>query len=745
MEDDQDYNDEMPEVSKEDKERARILDEFALKLSRTRSDAIKGRTNLGIEDLWREDEEYYEGIDDNNRGEGSAWRSKPAGQAALKDDEDTGSTVFVNITAPYCDAASARVGDMLMPTDDRGWQIKSTPVPGLISLVNGKETPEIDDAILDQTGGDVEAAADIKVELIEREKAKMEEANDKARKAEKRIDDWHVECQYHSEMRLVIEDAAKTGTGVLKGPIPERRKSIAYIDKELVIQNTVQPVSRRVDYRNCYPDPTCGNNIHDGSYHWERDEINIKQLMALRGGSYLDSQIDMVLAEGPQRAIKDFKEGDNTADLLGLAPRKNRTMFEIWYYYGCITKKELEASGCECPDDMEEYVSAHLEMVNNHVIKATINLLDTGKFPYDYMVWKERRGMPFGTGIARAIRVAQDIVNGATRNMMDNAGLAGGPMWIYTDGQVEPENGVFELTPRKGWRRSSNTVMMDDAKTPAFEFITIPMMQEELQKIVEFGLKIAEDVTGMPMLLQGQQGSAPDTVGGMQIMNNNASTVMRRIARLFDDLVTEPHVRRYYEYLLQYGKDDEKGEFVIDARGSSALVERDIQSQAVMGMGQMILNPIFGKDPKKWMSEYMKAQHLDAKKFDYDDEEWQQIVEGMAQSQETPPDQKLEVAQIKAESDAAALQAKIDFDREQKALDREIEIEFRTFEQELGILALQNAKDINTDKIKAELAGTVMKLKTQTKLSKDKPLAKNSPKPPTEPTSRAKPGKSYQK
>ena len=41
---------------------------------------------------------------------------------------------------------------------------------------------------------------------------------------------------------------------------------------------------------------------------------------------------------------------------------------------------------------------------------------------------------------------------------------------------------------------------------------------------------MAEDITGLPLIMQGS-GSAPDTVGGMQMVNNNASTVLRRIAR----------------------------------------------------------------------------------------------------------------------------------------------------------------------------------------------------------------------
>ena len=34
------------------------------------------------------------------------------------------ATLLPNITRPYTDAASARVGDMLLPTDDRNWALK---------------------------------------------------------------------------------------------------------------------------------------------------------------------------------------------------------------------------------------------------------------------------------------------------------------------------------------------------------------------------------------------------------------------------------------------------------------------------------------------------------------------------------------------------------------------------------------------------------------------------------------------
>ena len=76
------------------------------------------------------------------------------------------------------------------------------------------------------------------------------------------------------------------------------------------------------------------------------------------------------------------------------------------------------------------------------------------------------------------------------------------------------------------------------------------------------------------MMLQGSQGGVtPDTVGGMQMLLNNTNVVLRRLVKNFDDMVTKPHIRRYYDYNMAYNENEEvKGDFNILARGSSALL-----------------------------------------------------------------------------------------------------------------------------------------------------------------------------
>src|SRR5207302_6793320 len=128
-------------LESEEQKRARLdrLDAIGQALAKSRAEAIQGRQQSGIEQDWHEDLEFYQGIDDANRNEHrSIWHTKPMGQASPMTGMATRSTVFPNITGPYCDAAAARIADMRLPTDDSGWAIKPTPIPELVCRAKGE-------------------------------------------------------------------------------------------------------------------------------------------------------------------------------------------------------------------------------------------------------------------------------------------------------------------------------------------------------------------------------------------------------------------------------------------------------------------------------------------------------------------------------------------------------------------------------------------------------------------------------
>ncbi|CAN7475139.1 hypothetical protein LJR074_003197 [Acidovorax sp. LjRoot74] len=594
-----------------------LRDMFVLTLLSKRSEAISGRAGSGIEEEWTEDEEHYQGIDDANRAYQNAnqlFRSRKAALTgtAPRNSGPSRSVVFLNITRPYTDAASARVADMLLPTDDRAWEIKPTPIPELSAAQLSK---------LAQAMGMQHPA-----EAMDAIEAKQEQAKEAAERLQRAIEDPLVESNWHGEVRHVIEDSARIGSGVLKGPFPVQRtarmtrKDPVTGLTEFIKMDDIKPGSKRIDCWNFFPDPACGENIHNGSYTWEREFIGRRQLKEmLADESYDQHELMAVLREGPART----REGTEAVY------RASDDEFEMWIFYGHAAREYLARLGVELEEGDEDRMPTMAVMINDRLVKAVLSPQEDGQFPYDVLAWQRRPGMPWGVGIARQIRTVQRMLNGATRAMMDNSGLSAAPQVIIGNG-VTPQDGSYVLRPGKVWRAEANADIQD--VRAAFNSFVVPSVQTELMNIINFAMKMAEDTTGMPAMLQGIRGDAPNTLGGMQMQNNNATSVLRRLAKRFDDYMTRPHIQRYFDWMMSYSDDESiKGDFEIEVRASSALVERDAQQQFLMSLLQVAKDPAFELDPAKLAAELCKGQRLDPKRFQLTDEQ-------KAQRQQVQPD-----------------------------------------------------------------------------------------------------------
>ena len=608
-----------------------------------RREAIAGRAGSGIEEEWTEDEEHYQGIDDANRAFQSAnmlyrSRSKALLSGQQQGQQPARSVVFLNITRPYVDAASARVADMLLPTDDRAWEIKSTPIPTLSQL----QLTKLAEAMRMPSTDAVQDAMEQQAKLAQEAAAKMQKA----------IEDPLVESNWHGEVRQVIEDSARCGSGVLKGPFPVVR-TVRLTRQDPVTQlktqhkvDEIKPGSKRIDFWNLFPDPACGENIHTGSFIFEREYIGKRQILELlKDASYDRAELLAVLREGPAKT----REGTESVY------RHGDDEFEMWIFHGHCMRQQLQAMGVELDHDAEEQLPAMAVMINDRLVKAVLSPLESGEFPYDVLAWQRRPGMPWGIGISRQIRTVQRMINANTRAMMDNSGLSAAPQIVIGNG-ITPVDGVFSIRPGKLWRAEAGSDVQDVTK--AFASFSVTSVQNELMNIIQFAQKMAEDTTGMPAMLQGIRGDAPQTLGGMQMQNNNATSVLRRLAKRFDDYMTRPHIQRYFDWMMTYSDDDSiKGDFEVDVRASSALVERDAQQQFLMSLLQASANPVYELDPAKLAAELCRGQRLDPKNFQLTEEQKAQ----RAQQGQDPTMQaraKLFGAQAeKALADAERLQA----------------------------------------------------------------------------------------
>lgn len=790
-------------------ESAETLAAIGIAIAKRRDDAKAARTSSGIEAVWKEAEEAYIGIDDSNRHEyqDARW-SKPMSMdgpvttGKTPKPNEHKSTAFVRLTARYVDAGSAKLGEILLPADDKAFKFSEMPVPELIEAkddqshvlhseignaplmrpvkpgetVPGSTTPA-PAAVAGQGGAvPVPGAAAVppapgmppgplpvqEVPLTVKDLAEenIELARKAAKSAETRIYGWMIECQRTAEMRKIIDDSARIGVGVLNGPIPVRKKGIA-VDKDkdvlkVIFEEKIVPASRWRDPWNIFPDPACGENIHNGDFIFDRDFLSPRQVRELKElPGYISSQIDAVLKEGPDGPDKDTDMGVRNTNVQ--AEIKGR--FEVWYYYGSLKKSEMGAIWTaagkkldDLPADKAE-VYAIVTLINQRVVRATINPLDSGSFPYHSVPWQRRAGHWAGIGVAEQIKMPQKLINQATRAMINNAAKSAGSQIVIDRGVINPANGSWLLEPDKIWNKTADTGgSVDDA----FAMHEIPNHTDELMKIVEYALRLAEESTSIPLITQGMSGETqPETLGGMTLQNSNANQLLRSIGYAFDDHITEPEVRQYYEWLLLAPDvpDEEKGAFTIDAHGSVALVERAIQDQTIAQMGAFAKDPAYGIDPKRWMKMFMKSKRLDPVDFQFSEEEQKKI-----DAAPPPVAPQVQAAQIRAQTDTA----KIASDKETKEnatvvghIGHMSELAER---RELALLDYANANRMKITDVRAMLADTAMKLDVQKELSHTSHLVDlkkhgtdtatersvQAAEPAVEPAGRAAPGKAFE-
>ena len=696
------------------------LQVFGSTLGKQRDEWVRSRYSIGVDKRWLEDEDQYNGKDPGARMASQMMTSVQEGYPVTsKDAKPHRSTVFIGMTRQKTNAAEARVADILLPTDDRNWGIDPTPDPKLMDMATS-ETMAMDE--MGQQMVDPQTQQPVKHSDVA--KTVMEEAKKKARAMQTIITDQLVECDYLAELRKVIHDSAVLGTGIVKGPIVTNKMRKAwqpYTDgfgetvHQFIYMEELNPSSFRVDPRNVWADPACGENIHDGKGIFERQVMTPKQVRELKKQpGYMKEQLRRVLEEGPKRSATMEEMRDETDRDYA------NQVFECWEYWGEIDSEDLKNSGVEFDDedDVLESYSACVVMINNTVVKVYLNPLDSGELPYDFYIWEKVSGSCWGYGIPYLMRSQQKVLNASWRMLMDNQGVSSGPQIVVKPSVVTPADKQWQLSARKLWFATDDVSNVRDAFT-AFEFNS---HQNELSGIIKMANELADQETGVPMMLQGSQGgNTPDTVGGMQLLMNNTNVVLRRLDKQFDDMVTKPHIRRYYDYNMAFNEnEDVKGDFNVMARGSSALLVRDVQNQSILNLLAAGANPVYGMylDSQKLFERALQAQHIDPKEVFKSEAEIEQIKQNnkLKAQQGQPADPRVQAAQIRAQTDMMKVQAQNQGDLQELQQRAEIQqsnaqlkMQELAMEREIEMLKMANNNNVSLEQIKAKLAETAMR------------------------------------
>ena len=341
-------------------------------------------------------------------------------------------------------------------------------------------------------------------------------------------------------------------------------------------------------------------------------------------------------------------------------------------------------------------------------------MLESKTFPYRMLLWESREDSWDGVGIPERIETPQRGLNAAVRSLMDNMGYSVGPQVLEVEGLIEPAEGDdYKMRPYKKWRVAANLPGVGglDDPTKALTFLEFPNYLNEIMPVIQYWLKMAEDTTGLPLLLQGQ--SQQEAVGVNQQLMNNSTTNLRLIVKNWDDKVCRPLIQDFYEWCQLYGPEEARGDATAVAIGSSTLLVKELQMQAMMQLGDRVLQPVYGISPKKWINSFLEGFQIDPAQLALSPEEQAQLEQAA-----NAPDPKLVVAQVQAQVQLAVAEM-------QKAsadLKMALDAQFKN-------LSIEQARDAVETQAAANITQEAMRQQAAVQQPKDGAKPPSIPKP----------------
>jgi hypothetical protein len=560
------------------------------------------------------------------------------------------SQVFIKVARFKANVAEAQMVDIVMPPTDTNFAMEPTEIVDLDFGANASEPVSLNGRqFLMPDGSPVTGDT-----LIRRSK---EVAEERCRNMLRLIKDQHTECNMDAEQRDVIHNGVKLGTGVLKAPVVKPSQNRRFLETkngmQMVAETVYKPAATSVFPGNFFPDMSA-STVSECEYICERTFMSRKQLRDLKrfgGKTYNKVQLDKVLDMKPDQTQHRPGATDDMRYMMGFNAALNDTRYEVWEYHGVIepsiyteiTGKEVKQS--DTNDDMYGVIY----YCGGIVFGARFYPVTYEQtFPYNVWNWEKSDGCIFGKGIPEILEDETDMINSSWRMTMDNAAITAGPQVAVNTLLCEPEDGVYEITPWKVWKVKRGNVDLNQAISK----VEFNSRINETMSIYQAVRQMADEVSGVPMIQQGESSSPYQQVGALSILLNAANTVRRRQVKDWDDNITVPMVSGFYAFNMDFSDDASvKGDFKVKARGVSELLVREQQALALTNFltvcnNSPSLQPLLAIKQKEIIASFVKTQRLDASLIPTADEITDYIEK---QKQSQPVDPNVQLAQIQTE------------------------------------------------------------------------------------------------
>jgi hypothetical protein len=598
------------------------------------------RKRQSLEDRWAKDLRQYLGVYDPE---------------VLANLDENRSKVFLRLTKIKCDTMVARLIDLLFPaSNEKNWNLEPSAEPSLHPDMVASVALDMRETVMAQYAITLEEATragkpappepkvpdekwirDQMTKGAELHPALKEKVDDACKSMSRQIEDQLGggvnRLSYREVSRAVMRQGMIYGTGVLKGPLVERRTLQKWQPNEAgkwematIQEREIKPFFEWVPVWRIFPDM----------------EAKTKKEMRFIWQEYLLMQSDLLeLAERPQfkaEVIEDYIRNHPHGDA---APRNYESTlhtlkeesagnspdyvdrYRVLERWGYLKGRDLAEAGVEIPENqMHRVFAANVWILGTEVIKAVLSPLKGVVWPYHFFYYSQDETSIFGEGIATVMRDPQSALNASVRLMLDNAALASGPiigvLLKYLSGDQDPD----KITP---WTVLKFSKGEDIEK--ALKVFEMPAYTEMFLALCKFFFDFTDEVT-TPRFISGSgskvQG-AGETASGLSMLMGSANINIKDLVKGWDDDITTPFLEALYNWNMQFSDDETvKGDFDVIATGTRSLIQKEILAEKLIKIAQLTADPRYRGRVKddKFLAELFKSMDMDSSLLRDDDE-----------------------------------------------------------------------------------------------------------------------------
>jgi hypothetical protein len=493
------------------------------------------------------------------------------------------SKTYVGITRMKVMAAYARLVDIFFPaTGKRHWEIGPTPEPTMAETAAQEAQEEIKTGIPDAP------------QLPETQSPEDRAAERMSFK----INDQLVESDYDLLLLEALLEQVILGTGCLKAASINIERDFGWVNtdngwlfqpKERV---AIKPQIEGPSIFDVYPDPNAAD-MKSGIGCFQRHVLNKHEFRKLKKFAGFDAdQIDLYLLEHPGGDhIDEPHELERKKLAHQVQIEETHTRYDVLEYWGYVDGNELSTLGVDISEDglSEEYL-ANVWIVGSDVIKVELDQSVDDELPFFLFPYEKVSKKIFGRGVPEVCADSQEILNAASRRLLDDVALLGPQIEMNVD-DMSPETvkNADEIFPFKVHLRSGG-----DTQTPLIRVHNLDSVSRELMEIINIFRVFIDEELNLPTAGTSGVGDTGghDTAEGTKILQGAANIVNRTVVKNIDKYGIDPFFTKLYMFFMQWSADESiKGDMKVDAKGSSTLVKAEVMTTQLINMLNITNNP----------------------------------------------------------------------------------------------------------------------------------------------------------